>query len=798
LAKKRTKKAPRKRKAKEAPTELIVLPVRNMILFPGVALPLMVGRQRTIAAIQAAVQTSKPVGLLLQRDPDQEVPEPGDLYEVGTVAEILRYWPISDERHNAICQAHERFRIVDYVQTEPYLVARVERIPDAPEPTKGLTALFRALKARAGEVIDLAPGAPEDLGPAVAAMDSPTQLADLVCTFMDAPLADKQRLLETVDLRERLEGLMHVLGDLQEVLALSAKIRQDTKGSLDDAQREYFLREQLRAIRRELGDEEDADEELEDLRIRLKELQLPDDVDRQARKELKRLARLPEQSPEHPTLRTWFEVVTELPWNVLTKENLDLDRAARILDEDHYGLEKVKKRILETLAVRKLNPRGQGTILCLVGPPGVGKTSLGRSVARALGLEFSRLSLGGVHDEAEIRGHRRTYIGAMPGSVITSLRKAGASNPVFMLDELDKLGSGVHGDPSAALLEVLDPAQNNTFTDNYLGVPFDLSRVFFIGTANVLHAIPGPLRDRLEVIEIPGYTEQEKLEIAKRYLVPKQLEAAGLTTAQFGRMASGGAPCKIQAGALRELIRNHTREAGVRGLERAVGALCRHAATHFARGRRRKPLVIRAEDVETILGPAPFDHDVRRRVSTPGVATGLAWTAVGGEILFVEATAIPGKGQLILTGQLGGVMRESAQAALTLVRGRGLDLGVAPEFFRENDIHIHLPAGAVPKDGPSAGVPLVLALASLLTGRRVRDTVAATGEVSLQGLVLPVGGIKEKVLAAQAAGIKTVLLPGRNRADLEDIPAAVRERLEFRFLDRVEEALDLALLGRKS
>jgi ATP-dependent Lon protease len=574
-----------------------------------------------------------------------------------------------------------------------------------------------------------------------------------------------------------------MLADLSEVLKLSQKIRQDTKGELDKAQREYILREQLRAIRRELGeDDEGGESELLELREKLAALALPDATSTVARRELKRLERMPEQSAEYPMLRTWCEVFVELPWNTTSEAGIDLARARRILDEDHYGLESVKKRILEVLAVRKLNPTGQGSTLCLVGPPGVGKTSLGRSVARAMGREFARTSLGGVHDEAEIRGHRRTYVGALPGAILNGIRKAGTRDPVFVLDEMDKLGAGLHGDPGAALLEVLDPAQNDTFEDNYLGVPFDLSRVFFIGTANVLESIPGPLRDRLEVIELPGYTEEEKLEIAKRYLVRRQLASCGLKAGQ----------CRIGVRALKELVRYYTREAGVRQLEREIGALCRHAATLFA-GRRRKPWSVGLPEVAAVLGPRTYEHEVAARTSMPGVATGLAWTPVGGEILFVEASSMPGKGALTLTGQLGDVMRESAQAAVSIVRARAAALGLDAAYFETHDLHLHIPAGAVPKDGPSAGVALFTALVSLLTARRVRASVAMTGELSLRGLVLPVGGIKEKVLAAQAAGVRTVLLPARNEHDLRDVPESARAKLEFVFLETVDDALAAAL-----
>lgn len=767
--------------------ELIVLPVRNMILFPGVALPLMVGRERSIRAIQAAMQQGQPVGLLLQTDGELESPGPEDLYRIGTVAEIVRYWPMSEDRHNAICQASERFQVVEFVQTDPYIVARVRVLAEDERGGRAIDARFRALRERAREVLELAPGAPEDLAQAVAGIESPNQLAYLVATFMDAPVEAKQELLETHDLKQRLDRLIRLLGDLKEVLELSNKIRQDTRGTLDKAQREYFLREQLRSIRRELGEEGELETELDDLRRRLEALPLPDAVRPLVERDLQRLGRTPEQSAEHPMLRTWVETVLELPWAQPERARVDLRAAETVLDEDHYGLERVKTRILEALAVRRRVPTGQGTILCLVGPPGVGKTSLGRSVARALGRPFARVALGGVHDEAEIRGHRRTYVGAMPGRILKAIQDAGAPDPVFVLDEVDKLGRGMHGDPAAALLEVLDPAQNGSFTDAYLGLPFDLSRVFFLATANVLSEIPGPLRDRMEVLELPGYTEGEKLEIARRHLWPEQLAAAGV----------GRGEIQLRARGLRALVRGYTREAGVRELARRLGALCRHAALRSSRGRKRAPLLVTGEGVLTeVLGPAPYEHEVRARAGAVGVATGLAWTPVGGEILFVEAASMPGKGELLLTGHLGEVMRESARIAVTLARARARELGLAERPLEGLDLHLHVPQGAVPKDGPSAGTALTCALVSLLSGRAVRPDLAMTGEVSLRGQVLPVGGIKEKVLAALAAGIRTVVLPRRNLVDLEEVPDEARQRLTFVGVERIEEVLELALQGK--
>lgn len=782
MAKKRARRKARSRSA-AAELEVVIVPVRNMVLFPGVVLPLMIGREQSVRAVRAAMEESRPVGLLLQHDEGLDHPTPDDLYQVGSLAQLVRHWQTPDGQHHAICQGEGRFELLEFTQLEPFLVARVRMVPPPSEGGRRIGAQFVALKQRAQEVLELAPGAPEEMAQAVQAIESPAMLADMVSTFVDVSPADKQSLLETFDLEARLDRLNHLLGDWAEVLQLSHKIRVETKGELDKAQREYFLREQLRTIRRELGELDDRAEELHELKERIDQLELPEEAEREVRKELRRLERTPEQAAEYSMLRSWLELFTELPWNTASEDDLDLARAEGVLDEDHHGLEKVKQRILEFLAVRRLNPKGQGRALCLVGPPGVGKTSLGRSVARALGREFVRVSLGGINDEGEVRGHRRTYIGALPGRIVDGLRRAGTHNPVFLLDEVDKLGqAGFHGDPSSALLEVLDPAQNHTFVDNYLGVPFDLSNVLFMATANVLDTLQPALRDRLEVLHIPGYTAEEKLEIARRYLVGRQLEACGLTARQ----------CRWRVGALRELIRYDTREAGVRGLERQIGALCRSAATLFAR-RRRKPLVIDVDRVREVLGPRRYESEVALRTAEPGVATGLAWTPVGGEILFVEASLMPGKGELTLTGQLGDVMKESARAALSLVRSHAEELGVEGEVFSTRDLHVHLPAGAVPKDGPSAGVALFVSLVSLLTDRRVRPTVAMTGEISLRGLVLPVGGIKEKVLAARAAGVRTVLLPARNRPDFEEIPEDARRGLKVVWLERVEEALEAAL-----
>jgi ATP-dependent Lon protease len=767
---------------KLADDQIILLPVRNLVLFPGIVLPLVVGRGNSIAAAQEAARKELPLGVVLQRDPTVETPGPEDLYRVGTVANLLRYLTAPDGSHHVVCQGVQRFRILDFLEGQPYLVARVELIPDEEGASTEIAARAHQLRERAQEAIGLLPQAQSELIGTVQNVTSASMLADLVASFMDLQPAERQDILETFEVKERLDKVLRLLGQRIEVLRLSREIGEKTKTQMDQRQREFILREQLRQIQEQLGEADEKSTEIAELAEAIARAKMPEEVEKAARKELKRLERMPDASGEYSMLRTYLDWLIELPWQVESATPIDIAEARRILDEDHYGLEKVKRRILEFLAVHKLSPEGKSPILCFVGPPGVGKTSLGQSIARATGRKFVRASLGGVHDEAEIRGHRRTYIGALPGIIIQNIRKAGTRDCVFMLDEMDKLGASFHGDPSSALLEVLDPEQNATFRDNYLAVPFDLSHVMFIGTANVLDAIPGPLRDRMEVIELPGYTEDEKLEIARRYLVRRQLTANGLTPQM----------CSITDDALRTVIRDYTREAGCRNLERNIGALFRRAAVRIAEG-EPTPVRIDAADVAEILGPRRFESEVALRTSVPGVATGLAWTPAGGDILFIEATRVPGKGQLILTGQLGDVMKESAQAALSLVKSKAVSLGIDPTVFERSDIHIHVPAGAIPKDGPSAGVAMFIGLASLLTERPVRSDIAMTGEISLRGLVLPVGGIKEKVVAAARAGLGMVMLPARNEKDLEDVPASARESLQFRWIEHVDEAAELAL-----
>jgi ATP-dependent Lon protease len=762
---------------------LIILPVRNMVLFPGIILPITIGRERSRAAAQEAVRAQRPVGVLLQSKPEVDEPGAEDMHWVGTAANVLRYVTAPDGAHHVICQGTHRFRVLQFLEGYPFAAARVERIEQPEAFDADVEARAHSLKQRAVEILRLLPQVPEEMISAVEALKSPPQVADFIAGLADIDAQEKQAILETFHLQTRLDRLLDLLSRRIQVLKLSREIDERTKESIDSQTRERLLREQLQTIQKELGEGEDRGAELAELAKAIAEAKMPEEVEKQARKELRRLERMPEQSGEYSMVRAYLDWLIELPWAAEEDAPIDIGEARRILDGDHYGLDKIKKRILEYLAVRKLNPSGKSPILCFVGPPGVGKTSLGQSIARATGRKFVRVSLGGVHDEAEIRGHRRTYIGSLPGNIIQNLHKAGTRNCVMMLDEVDKLGAGgFHGDPSSALLEVLDPEQNATFRDNYLGVPFDLSRVMFICTANVLDTIPGPLRDRMEVIQLPGYTEQEKLQIARRYLVDRQLAATGLSAER----------CEITDDALTAIIRDYTREAGVRNLEREIGSVCRHVAVQIAEGSTDK-VAIGASEVAAILGPRRFEAEVAMRVGVPGVATGLAWTPVGGDILFVEASRMPGSGKLILTGQLGDVMKESAQAALSLAKARSGELGIKAETLEKSDIHIHVPAGATPKDGPSAGVAIFVALASLLAGRSVRSDTAMTGEISLRGLVLPVGGIKEKVLAALRAGITTVLLPARNQRELEEIPVEAREKLKLVWIESIDEALAAAL-----
>jgi ATP-dependent Lon protease len=772
------------------PQELPILPLRDTVLFPQAVIPLAVARPASVRAIDEAVLADRRIGVLTQRDAAQETPSPSDLHRTGTVAIIHRMLKQPDGTIRLVVQGLERFRVVEFAQATPHLRARVEPLPDIPASADDLEAQALARQALAlfQRIVELSPALSEDLPGLVGGATDPGRMADLVAATLPSLTTDqRQALLETPDVKARLKALVEALTKEAEVLELGSKIHSQIQSEMTKTQREYYLREQLKAIQKELGEGDERTQELAELREKIETVGLPEEAHREALRELDRLAKMPPAAAEYTVARTYLEWLVSLPWRKETPDDIDLGRARAVLDEDHWGLARIKERILEHLAVRKLRPEGKAPILCFVGPPGVGKTSLGRSIARALGRKFHRIALGGIRDEAEIRGHRRTYIGALPGQIIQGLRRCESRNPVFMLDEVDKLGHDFRGDPASALLEVLDPEQNATFRDHYLDVPFDLSRVMFITTANLLDPIPGPLRDRMEIIELPGYTEQEKVEIARRHLCPKQAAEHGLA---LDRDIAFTEP------ALRLLVRNYTREAGVRGLEREIAALCRKVARRRAEG-DATPVTVDPERVTALLGAPRFllEEEIAERTRTPGVAVGLAWTPAGGDVLFVEASKMPGGGKsLTLTGQLGDVMKESAQAAVSWVRAHAAELGVDPDFWARYDLHVHVPAGAVPKDGPSAGVTIATALVSLLRGQPVRPGLAMTGEVTLSGRVLPVGGIKEKVLAAHRLGLRTVVLPRLNERQLvEDVPGEIREQLDIRLVSSVAEVLQIAL-----
>ena len=766
------------------PEELSILPVREFVVFPGTVLPLTVTRAASIKLLDETLSRTKVIGLLTQRDETKENPEPQDLYHVGTAALVLKLLRQADDRVLMIVQGIRRFAIRKIIATEPYLRAEID-LPESISPPldNEWQAEFHNLRNSAARLLDLTPDAPEQAATVVRSIDDPGQLADFLAPNLDVPVAQKQALLEELDVRKRVGAVQTSISAQLEIALIQERLQKDVQSQFGDAQRKAYLRGQLKAIQRELGEgDTGADEQIAQLRTRLEEAKPPADVLAQADRELKRLEFIPPASPEYSVIVSYVEIIAELPWSKMSEDNLDLDKAQEILDRDHYDLEKVKKRLIEYLAVRKLNPQGHGPIICFLGPPGVGKTSLGQSIADALGRKFVRMSLGGIRDEAEIRGHRRTYIGSMPGRIIQELRRAGTRNPVMMLDEIDKLGTDFRGDPASALLEVLDPRQNNAFVDRYLDVPFDLSQVIFIATANYVEGIPGPLLDRMEVISLPGYSEREKVEIARKYLVRRQLEENGLKPDQ----------CEWTEDALHLVVNDYTHEAGVRELERQIGAVCRGVAARVARGKTDHVTVTPALVAE-MLGPARYVREKALTTGAPGVVTGLAYTPYGGEILHIEATKYPGKGNITLTGQIGDVMKESVQAALSLVRSRNGTIGVKTEDFRDNDIHVHVPAGAVPKDGPSAGVAMFTALASLFSNRRVRTDVAMTGEVTLRGLVLPIGGLKEKSLAAMRAGITTVLFPKLNEKDLVDIPEEAKQKIKFIPVENVDEVLANAL-----
>jgi ATP-dependent Lon protease len=773
------------RASEPLPDALPVLPLRETVTFPETLTPLAVGQERSIKLVDDVLGANRMLAMVAARDPENEEPGPEDLYEIGVVGVVARMLKVPDGTLRVLVQGTQRVRLGPYVAEQPYLVARIGELPDAIEEGPELEALTRNVQRTFSQIIEQIPYLPEELQMAVANLDDPAALAHLIAGALRISTEEKQRLLEELEVVARLRHLSQILARELEVVQLGSQIQSQVESEIDKGQREFFLRQQMKAIQDELGEGDEQQAEVNELREKIEAAKLPEHAQKAADRELSRLEKLPPAAAEHGVIRTYLEWLVELPWAAETEDNLDIAHAREVLDADHYDLEKVKDRILEYLAVRKLKPDSPGPILCFVGPPGVGKTSLGRSIAKALGREFERISVGGVRDEAEIRGHRRTYIGAMPGAIVRALRDAGSRNPVFMIDEIDKMGADFRGDPASAMLEVLDPAQNDSFRDHYLDLEFDLSEVLFIATANVLDTIPGPLQDRMETIELAGYTQEEKQHIARRYLVPRQIRANGLKTSQI----------EFADPALAAIIDEYTREAGVRNLERQIGTICRKVARKVAEGNSKGKVKISAKRARELLGRRRVFAEQRRRTKVPGVATGLAWTPTGGDVLFIEATSMPGSGSLTITGQLGDVMKESAQAALSYVRGHWREVApdLGEEWFAKHDIHIHVPAGAVPKDGPSAGVAMTVALGSLISGRPVRNDVAMTGEVTLTGQVLPIGGLKEKSLAAQRAGIKRVLVPERNEGDVAEIPEHERSELEFVYVGEVSKAIEAAL-----
>jgi ATP-dependent Lon protease len=783
------------------PTELPILPLRGLVVYPQTAVPLTIGQPRSIRLVDDAMVSNKIIGLITSRNPELENPGPDDLYNTGTVAIIHRMFRAPDGTIRLLVQGLNRFRLKEFTALEPYLRAQIEVAPEVIEEGLETEALARNARDQFTHIAEMIPSFPRELVTSISAIDDPLQIIYTIANFQRMDLSEAQTLLETDSVTEKLRRLVGILARESEVLELGQKIQNEARSEIEKMQHEYFLREQLKAIQRELGERDEQAADIEEFRRRIEEAHMPEEAEKQARRELDRLSRLPTAAAEYGVIRTYLDWLVSVPWAVLTLDNLDIRNARSVLDQDHYGLEDVKERILEYLAVRKLRlerkeelraetthdyirREREGVILCFIGPPGVGKTSLGQSIARSLERKFVRMSLGGIHDEAEIRGHRRTYIGAMPGRILQALRRVGTLNPVFMLDEIDKLSSDFRGDPASALLEVLDPEQNAEFRDNYLEVPVNLSQVMFITTANQLETIPAPLLDRMEVIRISGYTENEKVQIASNYLIPRQLKENGLLPGEI----------TIADDAIRTIIRNYTREAGVRNLEREIGAVCRKTATRITEN-GQADREIGAADVRQLLGRMRFqgEEEVAMRTSLPGVATGLAWTPVGGDVLFIEATRMPGSKGFLITGSLGNVMQESARAALSYTRSRAEQLGIDPDFFEKYDLHLHIPAGAQPKDGPSAGVTMTVALVSLLTSRPVHSDVGMTGEITLRGQVLPIGGVKEKVLAAHRAGLKVVILPKLNEPDLEDIPEEVRRALEFHLVEKIDEVLEHAL-----
>lgn len=764
------------------PEEIGILPIRSAVAFPGTVMPLAIGRERSKKLISDIIPQETIFGLIAQKKAEVDDPTPDDLYQVGTAAAVLKVIHMPQGSINIIVHGIARFRVVEFTARQPYLKARVQMLPTQTRMSKKLQALVVSVRHIANKVVQLSPNMPEEATMLLENIQDPSALADFLAATLNIPVEQKQLLLEELDTNRRLEQISIALANQLEVLELSHKIQSQVRESIDKSQREYFLQEELKAIQAELGQDDRRTEEIKELQAKIKAAKMPKNVEAELMRELDRLAKMPQGSPDHSVIRTYLDWACQLPWSKQTEDRIDIAAARRLLNRDHYGLEKVKRRILELLAVRKLNPKGKSPILCFVGPPGVGKTSLGQSIAKAMGRKFVRISLGGIRDEADIRGHRRTYIGALPGRILQELRKCGSNNPVFMLDELDKIGQDFRGDPASALLEALDPQQNNSFVDHYLDQPFDLSNVMFIGTANYTEPIPPALLDRMELLELPGYTLAEKMRIAKRYLVPRQLTENGLRKTQL----------TVTDAALEMIIQKYTSEAGVRNLERAIGSVCRYVAAQIAERKRRKAR-IEPDDLQAILGPWKYESELAMRTAVPGVVTGLAFTPVGGEILFVEAAMMPGKGELTLTGQIGQVMKESAQAAFSAVRSGARALGIDATLFAKNDFHVHVPAGAVPKDGPSAGITMYCALVSLLTNKPARPDVAMTGEITLKGQILPVGGLKEKILAAKQAGIKTVILPQRNKKDMVELPKEAKKGLTFVFVSKADEALKIAL-----
>jgi ATP-dependent Lon protease len=774
--------------------ELPVLPIRNAVLFPGAVAPFDVGREKSVALVEDVDNLPSPViAIFAQKDPSTDDPGSDDLHNVGCAARVLKALKHSSGNYSLILQGLTRIRLEDVTQGAPYLKAKVKRLEEMGLEDDEAEALSMSLRDIAKQVIQLMPELPREAGSLIDSIQAPGALADLVAANLDAPVEEKAGLLETVDVKERIRKVLRLLTRQLEILKMRERINSQIKEEMGKNQREYVLRQQLKAIKEELGEDDGDQGDLDGLEDRISKANLPSEAEQVAKKQIKRLRNMQVGSAEYTVVRTYLDWILDLPWHNQTPDNLDIAAVRKVLDEDHYGLEKVKKRILEYLAVRKLKKDKKGPILCLLGPPGVGKTSLGRSIARALGRKFHRISLGGVHDEAAIRGHRRTYVGALPGQIIQGMKKAATINPVFMMDEVDKIGHDFRGDPAAALLEVLDPEQNNTFADHYLEIPYDLSNVMFIATANVADPIPAPLRDRMEILEIPGYTRREKLAIARQHLIPKQIEEHGINSVAASQLAGGRPMLDITDAAVEIVIDSYTREAGVRTLERQVASVIRGVAVKIAEGDATPRKIETEEQVREFLGAGRYTSDVAERTEEPGVCTGLAWTSVGGEILFIEATRMYGTGKLQLTGQLGDVMKESAQAALSYVRSNSEKYGIAKDFLEKSDIHIHIPAGSMPKDGPSAGVTMFTALVSMLTGVRVRHDVAMTGEITLRGRVLPIGGLKEKVLAAHRAGIKRVIVPERNKPDLDEVPAEVKNDLEFVFTAKMDQVLDAAL-----